>query len=109
MASSATSAVMPRTKGKIRLGIAGIIAIPWPLLLAIGAFFGGWELMHPAANGSGLGMPLEYLTHSPFTSYVIPVFCSSSSSESGRLSRRWQRSSATGALRISFSPSASVR
>jgi hypothetical protein len=67
-----SGAATPRATEKVRLGVAGIIAILLLALLAVGAFFGGWELMHPAADGSGMGMPLEYLKNSPFTSYVIP-------------------------------------
>ena len=72
MASGLTRMAMPHTRGKIRLGIAGIALIALLILLAVGAFFGGWELMHPAADGSGMGMPLEFLKNSPFTSYFIP-------------------------------------
>jgi hypothetical protein len=71
MASGVMTAA-PQTKAKIKLGVPGILAIPLLLLLALGAFFGGWELMHPAADGSGMGMPLAYLEHSPFSSYVLP-------------------------------------
>jgi hypothetical protein len=72
MASNAITGATPRAHARIRLGIAGALAVPLLLLLAVGALFGGWELMHPAADGSALGMPLEYLARSPFTSYFIP-------------------------------------
>jgi hypothetical protein len=72
MAVNVLKAIAPQTNQTIKLGIPGILAIPLLLLLAIGAFFGGWELTHPAADGSALGMPLAYLEHSPFTSYFIP-------------------------------------
>jgi hypothetical protein len=72
MASGAVKAAMPRATGRVRLGIAAYVAMVLLAVLAIGAFFGGWALMNPAADGSGMGMPLDYLKHTPFTSYVIP-------------------------------------
>jgi len=71
-ANSVTGVATPRTRGKIRLGAAGIASIALLSFLAVGAFFGGWLLMHPAADGSGLGMPAEWLQSSPFTSWFIP-------------------------------------
>ena len=72
MASGAMRAAMPRTTGKIRLGGAAIGAMALLAFLAVGAFFGGWELMHPAADGSGLGMPAEWIQRSPFGSWLVP-------------------------------------
>jgi hypothetical protein len=72
MASGAVRAAMPRTTGKIRLGGAAVGAMALLVFLAIGAFFGGWELMHPGADGSGLGMPAEWIKYSPFGSWFIP-------------------------------------
>ncbi len=66
------SAAMPRTTGKIRLGGAAIGAMALLAFLAVGAFFGGWELMHPAADGSGLGMPAEWIQSTPFGTWFIP-------------------------------------
>lgn len=41
------------------------------LFNSIGAFYGGISfLKHP--DGSGLGMSLNYLSHSPFNNYFIP-------------------------------------
>ncbi len=72
MASGAMRAAMPRTSGKIRLGGAAIGAMGLLAFLAVGAFFGGWELMHPASDGSGLGMPAEWIQSTPFGSWFIP-------------------------------------
>ena len=57
---------------QVNLSLVGLIEITLLALLAVGAFFGGWELMHPAADGSAMEMPLAYLQNSPFTSYFIP-------------------------------------
>ncbi len=72
MASGAMQAAMPRTPGKVRLGAAAIGAMALLAFLAVGAFFGGWELMHPGADGSGLGMPAEWIQYTPFGSWFIP-------------------------------------
>ncbi len=72
MASGAMRAAMPRRTEKIRLGAAAIGAMGLLAFLAVGAFFGGWELMHPGADGSGLGMPAEWIQRTPFGSWFIP-------------------------------------
>ena len=48
-----------------------ISAILLLLFNGIGALYGGWSLIsHP--DGSGMGMPLSMLQHSPFHDYYIP-------------------------------------
>ena len=48
-----------------------ISAILLLLFNGIGALYGGWSLIsHP--DGSGMGMPLSMLQHSPFQDYYIP-------------------------------------
>jgi len=71
-ANGAVGAANTRTSGRIRLGAAGIASVALLVFLAVGAFFGGWELMHPAADGSGLGMPAEWIQSTPFSSWLIP-------------------------------------
>ncbi len=70
--SNAASVTRPRMTRKSRLGGAAIGAIGLLAFLAVGAFYGGWELMHPAADGSGLGMPAEWIHSTPFGSWFIP-------------------------------------
>jgi hypothetical protein len=72
MVADVVRVVKPRSAGPIKLTVSGMAAIAMLAALAIGAFYGGWELMHPAADGSSMEMPLEYLRHSPFASYFIP-------------------------------------
>ncbi len=41
------------------------------LILAIGALPAGWSfIVQP--DGSGIGMPMEWLEHTPFSNFVIP-------------------------------------
>ncbi len=58
--------------GRTRLSAAAVGAMALLAFLAVGAFFGGWELMHPAVDGSGLGMPAEWIQTTPFGSWFIP-------------------------------------
>ena len=55
-----------------RVPKVGYVALALVLFLAVSALGGGWGLMSPSPDGSGLGMPLAWLGGSPFTSYFIP-------------------------------------
>jgi hypothetical protein len=52
--------------------LTGWAAIALLLLMAIAALPSAWGLMNPAPNGDALGMPVEFLKNTPFTSYFIP-------------------------------------
>ena len=55
-----------------RMSGVGLVALGLVAFLAVAALGGGWGLMNPAPDGSGLGMSVSWLEGSPFTSYVIP-------------------------------------
>jgi hypothetical protein len=55
-----------------RMPHVGLATLALVAFLAVAALFGGWGLMHPAPDGSGLGMPAAWLEGSPFGSYFIP-------------------------------------
>lgn len=50
-----------------------ITAIILLLFNGTGALFGGWHLI-TQPNGSSIGLPLAYLSHSPFSNYLVPGY-----------------------------------
>ncbi len=48
-----------------------LVAVTLLLLNGIGALYGGWQLATDPTGGS-MQMPLSYLEHSPFDTYLIP-------------------------------------
>lgn len=42
------------------------------VLMGVAALPSGWGLMHPEADGSALGMSVQWLEGTPFDSYIIP-------------------------------------
>lgn len=48
-----------------------LVAVILLLLNGIGALYGGWQLATDPTGGS-LQMPLSYLEHSPFATYLLP-------------------------------------
>ena len=48
-----------------------LVAIALLLLNGVGALYGGWQLATDP-TGSSMQMPLSYLEHSPFDTYLIP-------------------------------------
>jgi hypothetical protein len=65
----------------VRLTRTAVTAIGLMLILALGAYQGGWAMLTAGPGQAPLGMPLSWLQGSPFTSYFIPglllfsVFC----------------------------------
>lgn len=48
-----------------------LVAVALLLLNGVGALYGGWQLATDP-TGSSMQMPLSYLEHSPFDTYLIP-------------------------------------
>jgi hypothetical protein len=54
------------------LPLAAKVSIVLLAVMGIAALPSGWGLMHPAADGTALGMPPEWLQGTPFPSFFIP-------------------------------------
>ncbi len=58
-----------KTANRFTLSRVGLMACL--LVLALGALPAGW-LLFTRPDGSGMGMPLSMLAHSPFSSFAVP-------------------------------------
>jgi hypothetical protein len=54
------------------LPLAAKVSIVLLIIMGVAALPSGWGLMHPAPDGTALGMPSKWLQGSPFSSFLIP-------------------------------------
>ena len=58
---------LPRRRPRVSWVTMALLAF-----LSFGALYGGWALITAAPGEAPMGMPLEFLRNTPFTSYFIP-------------------------------------